>query len=150
MDKYIHEKYYVLETLNDENRTKSKTKHINFDTLEMREYLVKNKNTLLSQTIFSVRSGTLDIKSWNEWKYENKLCVMCENSEENIEHFMSCSLYGSGDLDYDLKDIYGNEFEKQNIIAKDVRRRQQKRKLKLEEVGLPHLLAPLLQDPVEL
>ena len=53
-------------------------------------------------------------------------------------------------MDYNLTDVYGNDFEKQNIIAKDVRKIQQKRKHKLEEVGLPQLLAPLLQDPVEL
>ena len=60
----------------------------------MSDYLVKNENTLLCKTIFSVRSGTLDLKTWNKWKYENKLCVMCENFDENIEHFMSCSFYG--------------------------------------------------------
>ena len=150
--KYIHEKIrcLALETLNEENSKKTKTKHIHFDALEMSNYLVKNKNTLLSKTIFSVRSGTLDIKSWNEWKYENQLCVMCENCDENIEHFMSCSLYGQSDLENHWSEINGDDFEIQNSIAREIRRRQDIRKLKLEEVGLPQLLAPLLQDPVEL
>ena len=46
--------------------------------------------------------------------------------------------------------IYGDDYEKLNIIAKELRRRQRIRKNILEEVGLPQLLAPLLQDPVEL
>ena len=71
--------------------------------------------------------------------------VTCDQQEKAA---FSPKVYG--DFKYNLKDIYGNNFEKQNIIEKDVRRRQQKRKHKLEDVTLPQLLAPLLQDPVEL
>ena len=73
-----------------QNNGKNKTRHVKFDTLQMSEYLSRNKSSTLSKTIFSVRSVTLDIKAWNSWNYENSLCVMCEMSDENIEHFMSC------------------------------------------------------------
>ena len=66
-----------------------------FEKLSMSEYLVKNLNTSLSQILFRVRSGTLDIKSWCEWNYSDKHCVMCSNSEENIEHLISCQEYGN-------------------------------------------------------
>ena len=73
---------------------KSKTKHIKFDNLRMSEYLKCKKKVQLSQkTIFSLRAGTLDIKIWNSWNYENTLCVMCEMLEETIEHFMTCKTY---------------------------------------------------------
>ena len=49
-----------------ENSEKNKTKHIQFEKLEMSEYLVKNESTSLSTIIFSVRAGTFDIKAWNE------------------------------------------------------------------------------------
>ena len=57
----------------------------------MGPYLAKNKNTSLSKTIFSIRSGTLDKKVWYSWNYDNSLCVMCS---ENSRHFMTCRAYG--------------------------------------------------------
>ena len=55
-----------------ENKEKSKTKHIEFDIFEISPYLSQNRNTYLSITIFTVRSGTLDIKVCNEWNYEKQ------------------------------------------------------------------------------
>ena len=78
----------------NENEEKSKTKHIVFEKLEMSEYLVRNESTALSKIIFSVRAGTFDVKSWNEWNYSDKLCVMCQEENEDMEHFMNCSSYG--------------------------------------------------------
>ena len=74
----------------------------------MSDYLSRNESTILSKTIFSVRSGTLDLKVWNSWNYENSLCVMCEMLEENIEHFMSCEAYGKTSWEIDWKEIFGN------------------------------------------
>ena len=45
----------------------SKTKHIQFEELEMSPYLVNNKNTAMSNISLCVRSGTLDLKNWHEW-----------------------------------------------------------------------------------
>ena len=85
---------------------KSKTKHIKFENLLMSEYLKCNKSTTLSKTIFSVRAGTLDIKIWNSWNYENTLCVMCEMFEETIEHFMTCKTYGKKHQGKLIGDLY--------------------------------------------
>ena len=65
-----------------------------FQTLNMSPYLTQNKNASFSKSFFCVRSGTLDIKVWNEWNYKDSLCVMCSLVEENSEHFMTCSTYG--------------------------------------------------------
>ena len=75
--------------------------------------------------------------------------VMCDLCEESFQHFMSCLSYGNYDIDLNWKDIFEDDPEKQNIIAIEVNRRKQLRKTKLE-VGLPHQVAPLLQEPVEL
>ena len=58
----IKVKETALKLLVSENLEKSKTKHIEFQSLEMSQYLSQNRNTFLSKPIFSVRSGTLDIK----------------------------------------------------------------------------------------
>ena len=128
-----------------ENNEKSKTKHINFDSLQMSKYLAENKSTALSKTILSVRSGTLDLKVWNSLFYENTLCVMCKKEDETIEHFMTCNTYGKTSWEIDWKEIFLNHVEKQNTVAKEVKRRQFIRQKKLDEVGLPPILAPLLQ-----
>ena len=148
---YIHEKVKIarLEYLNEENSNKSIAKHFNFETLNMSDYLVKNKNTSISKIIFSVRAGTLDLKAWNDWKYVDKLCVMCGEFEEDFEHFMSCTRYGHEIQENNWKDIFEDDSEKQYSIALEVKRRTNLRKSKLE-AGLPHLLAPMLQDSVEL
>ena len=62
---------------------------------------------------------------------------------------MSCLSYGNYDLGLNWKEMFEDDPEKLNIIAIEVYRRKQIRKTKLE-VGLPHQLAPLLQEPVEL
>ena len=90
-------------------------------------------------------SETLDLKYWPELNYTDKLCVMCKLSEETIDHFMSCPAYGETSLEKDWKIIYGNDSESQYEIATEIRKRHTLRKSKLEEVGLPHNMAPLLQ-----
>ena len=94
----------ALKQLTEENNKKEKTKHISFHELRLNQYLSENKSTPLSKTIFSVRSKTLDIKQWQPWKYKNYLCVMCEKYSETIDHFISCSSYGSA-IETDWKQI---------------------------------------------
>ena len=148
---YVHGKvrHKALQKLSEENSTKSKTKHIRYEALEMRRYLYNNINTYLTKTIFSVRAGTIDLKCFNEWKYESDKCVMCDLVLENLDHFMSCKEYGHGNLTIDWKEIFLDDVVNQNKIAKEVKRRLFIRKTKLEKVGLPTNVAPLLQDPVE-
>ena len=150
--KYVNEKVSeaCLLALNAENSSKTKTKHIVFENLEMREYLKQNVNISLSKTIFSARSGTLDIKSWNSWNYENVLCVMCNKWEENLQHFMTCSSYGNNPLQIHWSKLFENNVKDQVSIAKDIKRRQFLRKRRLEEDGLPQIMAPMLQTSVEL
>ena len=112
----------------------------------MSEYLVKNESTYLSKIIFSVRAGTFDIKAWNEWKYRDLSCVMCQLEDENMNHFMSCKSYGKVPFEMNWTEIFESNPDDQNIIAVEIRRRYSIRKLKIDEVGLPQSnVAPLLQ-----
>ena len=128
-------KELALKNLIHENNTKEKTGNIKFDKLEIRDYLKENRNTKLSQTIFEIRSGTLDIKCWQKWKYEDNLCISCEEKEENMEHLLKCKRYGKEIENLDWKEIYKNETDKQFEISKEVLRRMKLRK-QIMEAGL--------------
>ena len=51
----------------------------------MSNYLFENRNKILSQILFSVRSQTLDIKVWHKWKYKDDVCVMCNKELEDMK-----------------------------------------------------------------
>ena len=74
---------------------------------------------------------------------------MCEMSGETIDNFLTCRAYGKITLKIDWKEIFLDNVENQITVAKEVKRRQYVRKKKLDEVGLPLLMAPLLQSNVE-
>ena len=73
---------------------------------------------------------------------------MGKKIKKNIQHFMTCKLYGE-EIDTPLKEIFGTEVDKQYKIAIKIKRTRQMRNIKLEEIGLPDNLAPLLQASVE-
>ena len=56
-----------------ENSANEKNKYINFSEMKMEEYLNKNFNSQITKKK-NIRSKTLDIKVWNEWKYEDNVC----------------------------------------------------------------------------
>ena len=78
----------------------------------MSNYLNENKSTSLSKLIFSIRSGTLDIKCLNKWNYGDNLCVMCELKAETLENLMICPEYGENE-ENSWREIYGNNPKKQ-------------------------------------
>ena len=69
------------------------TKDIRLSELKINEFFQKNKTTMVSKIIFSIRARTLDIKEYNAWKYENNLYILCYEESENIEHFFNCVRY---------------------------------------------------------
>ena len=92
----------------------------------MSKYLERNRDEQLTKFIFKTRSGTLDIKDWYQWKYENNLCIVCQTKAETMDHFMNCSAYNvekKSEQTVNWKGIYENDIEKQSIIAKEVKRR---------------------------
>ena len=97
------------------------------NTLRPIRYLDAEKT---AKIIFSLRSGTLDIKKWNIWTYDDNLCVMCDIKEENITHFLECLKYGKEKIE--IKDIYTQNTENQFSIAERVEERMVKRTKKLE------------------
>ena len=102
------DKEYVFAKLVTENSKLENTKHIVFEDLKLSNYLQDNRNTTLSRIIFSVRSKTLDLKTWQPWKYFDNLCVLCEKKAETMAHFMSCKSYENVSPVLNWEKIYQN------------------------------------------
>ena len=107
--------------------SKSNTSDIKFDDFMLGQYLFENRNTNLSKVIFSVRSKTFDIKVWQQWKYEDNLCILCQVKEENMDHFVICSSYSNQSSNIVWKDMLGNNVDRQFEIAQFLYERQMQR-----------------------
>ena len=131
----------VFQYLSSENSKLENTKQIKFEALKTSEYLLDNRNTSLSKIIFSLRSKTYDIKTWQPWKYFDNLCVICELKAETMEHFLTCESYGNIAQERNWKTIFESDIEIQFDIAKVVKRRQKARKQFIDkyEAGHPQI-----------
>jgi hypothetical protein len=65
----------------------SKDGNIQYEKLEMQQYLYENKNTNISKFITKARAKTLDIKTHKSWKYEDRACRGFKIREESGEIF---------------------------------------------------------------
>ena len=59
----------------------------------MDKYSLENISTSLFKIIFGARSGTINIKEWNIWKYEDNISVKCEIAHKTISHFLTSYSY---------------------------------------------------------
>ena len=74
---------------------------------------------------------------------------MCEMSEENIDHFVSCESYESETLTINWREIMKNDNETQILIAEIIQNRIIERGNRQEEVGLdsePGPNAPIIVE----
>ena len=101
--------------------------------------MIDNRNTTLTKIIFSLRSETLDIKTWQPWRYFDNLCVVCQLKEETIQHFLSCPTYEKTPQENSWRDIKRDNVERQFEIAQIVKERWNIRKRHIEkyEAGQP-------------
>ena len=103
--------------LGEENCKKVKTRDIHFSGLEMSIYLAENERTLLSKLIFQIRSQTMDMKTWQPWKYRDKTCVKCEKTDETMSLISICSAYTSEKIT-SWWEIKQNNTERKKEIAR--------------------------------
>ena len=141
--KYVAQKTKesAFQYLVTQNSILENTKHIFFEDLKLSNYLRENRSTKLAKIIFSIRSKTFDIKSWQPWKYFDNLCVQCELREETMDHFMCCKSYENCAQVHDWKIMFENDTEKQYEIAQIVSYRQRIRKHTIDkyEAGQPQV-----------
>ena len=82
---------FAIEFLNKENSVKSKTSHhpqrVTLKTQEYFDYLWPEDARLL----FSIRSGTLDLKTLRKYCYDSgdTLCRLCETEDETVDHIVN-------------------------------------------------------------
>ena len=97
---------------------------------------MENRNTKVSKIVFQIRAGTFDVKSWQQWKYEDNLCPACLVYEENMEHFMNCKSYGRKNKQ-NWKNIYENKttVDEKTKIAMEAIERGKLRKIMIPEGG---------------
>ena len=126
----------AFQSLLEENITK--TKHLHYETFQMRRYLSESKCAKIAKVIFNIRAPTFDIKSWKQWNYEDNLCVMCNLKEKTMNHFMKCESYGRKEIIWE--DIFDND--KQFEIGNEAFIRQCLRTTKKEEDGMASHQAP--------
>ena len=109
--------------LNEENKSKEKTKDVHFEKLETSPYLLRNNRKSVSNIIFSIRSETLQIKDFHPWKYENDdLCVKCQKFRETIDHFATCVEYET-ETEANWRDVKLNNINRQEEIGIIIQKR---------------------------
>ena len=111
-----------------ENLNLEHTKNIVFEELKLSDYLKDNRNSLLSKIKFSIRSGTIDLKTLQPWKFFDNLCVMCEKKSKTIEHFMTCKAYKNIRPGNDWKLILDDCPDKQFEIAENIKKKTNTKK----------------------
>ena len=145
-NKFINERVEqnALEVLVKENDLKKKTKGLKFESFKMQDYLKVNRNTEASKTIYKIRSGTFNVKAWKPWQYEDNLCIMCTEKEENINHFFKCKKYEREEVKWE--NILKSDEKVQYDIAKEAETRIKLRETKQQEIGQGSPPAPTTPD----
>ena len=145
-NKFINERVEqnALEVLVKENDLKKKTKGLKFESFKMQDYLKVNRNTEASKTIYKIRSGTFNVKAWKPWQYEDNLCIMCTEKEENINHFFKCKKYEREEVEWE--NILESDEKVQYDIAKEAETRIKLRETKQQEIGQGSPPAPTTPD----
>ena len=126
---------YLLE----KKQTQSKISNLNYADLRIQEYLLDgNQNTNISKLIFKARSKTLDLKAQKSWKYDDKICIGCEEREETGEEVLSCDGLGGQNGNKPLKYnwFYSDSVEEIRNVAKVMNEKLKIRKKKMENLNL--------------
>ena len=96
---------------------KSKTSHHpNRKNLRIQDYFMYLKPAD-ARLLFSVRSGTLDLKTLRKYNYEeaNVLCRLCGKEEETVDHIINiCVMVTRTEIIYD---VYSLEREHIEIVV---------------------------------
>ena len=80
-----------------------------------------------------MRSKTLNIKEYQQWLYENDLCVACGLHSETMDHFMTCPKYESEPYE-DWCKINGNDTHLLNEVGISVKKRYKEREKNLDKI----------------
>ena len=105
----------------------TKMVNLNYSELCIQEYLLDgNSNTEISKLIFKARGRNLNIKEHKRWKYEDTLCVGCNEKNESENELLSCPGFSETneiiyeEIIYSL--VFGNKVSEMVKVAKEIRK----------------------------
>ena len=132
---------YVLDVLNLENSQKKKTSHLPPYTELLPQQYFEFLSPADSRLFFSIRSGTLDIKSFRKYSYceEDTCCRLCGLADETIEHIVNECVDLPKTVDVDVEDVFSLERKSVEIVLSRVKsfiKLSEERKEKVEPVNL--------------
>ena len=133
-------KEVALKYLIKQKNSQSKISTMNYEKLEIQEYLLDgNKNTTLSKLIFKARGKSLEIKTHKKWKYEDTKCVGCKLEIETEDELLNCDGFADtselSDANINYEMVFENSVENMIKVAKEIRKRLKVRQKLLDEPG---------------
>ena len=112
-----------------------KIKQIEYNELKMQNYLVESdRNISVSKVIYKARGKILDIKTQKKWKYEDNICVGCQENIESGEEVLRCEKLGENDIQAEYSWFYSEQLTKQILAGKVLVKKLKKRKQIREEI----------------
>ena len=88
----------------------------------------------MSKLIFKARSKTLDIKTQKCWKYEDKICIGCQDRVETGEEVLTCVGLGGQNMTKPVKYdwFYSEDVNRIRDVAKVLNEKLKIRNKKIE------------------
>ena len=119
-----------------EKNKQTKIADLNYENLEMQEYLNDgNRNTRISKLIFKARGRNLDIKMHKKWKYSDAICLGCGKNDETENELLLCDGFGDRNENEELTYswLFDSSVTKMVKVAIEIEKRLKRRKVLLEE-----------------
>ena len=130
---------YLIEQKNKPGK-QTKIANLQYNSLCIQEYLLDgNRSTEISKIIFKARGRNIDIKEHKRWKYNDNICVGCNDNIESENELLSCpglcepNEKMDEEIPYSL--VFGDSVSDMIRVAKVIRKRLKIRQKLLEELN---------------
>ena len=130
---------YLIEQKNKPGK-QTKIANLQYNSLCIQEYLLDgNRSTEISKIIFKARGRNIDIKEHKRWKYNDNICVGCNDNIESENELLSCpglcepNEKMDEEIAYSL--VFGDSVSDMIRVAKVIRKRLKIRQKLLEELN---------------
>ena len=128
----------ALKYLIKEKDKQKKIANLNYTSLTMQEYLVEGSRDIrIARVIFKARGRNLEIKTHKKWRYDNDICVGCDENVESEDELLLCEGFcekteiRGENSSYCW--VFGDSVKKMVQVAKEIEKRLKIRKKILED-----------------
>ena len=120
--------------LKKEHSKQTKIMDIQYDKLEIQEYLLcGDRDMNISRLIFKARGLTLDIKTQKKWKYSDRLCSGCTLNDESGDEILFCKSFGENIQKISYSWFYRESVSDQILVAQIMMKKLKAREKLREE-----------------